>query len=59
MVVEPVASDLVRGRLSFRRGDERYDTAPVLVEESTDRVIARAAELPKSMILQLLTSVRD
>lgn len=59
VVVEPAASDLVRGRLSFRRGEERYDTASVLVEDSAEGVIERAAQLPKAMILQLLASARD
>lgn len=59
VVLEQVAGDLVRGRLSFRYGDQRYDTAPVILEETVARVVQRAAELPKAMVRQLLSSVRD
>ena len=58
VIVEPVARDLVRGRLSFRRGEERYDTAAVLVEETAEGVVRRATELPKAMLRQLLVSAR-
>lgn len=58
VVVEPVAGDLVRGRLSFRLGEERYDTAPVLLEETAARVVQRATELPRAMLHQLLLSAR-
>ena len=58
VMVEPVAADLARGRLSFRLGDERYDTAPVLLEETAASVVQRAAELPDAMLRQLLTSAR-
>ncbi|MFQ5679755.1 MAG: hypothetical protein ACE5HP_09905 [Gemmatimonadota bacterium] len=58
VILEPVSSDLVRGRLSFRSGEERYVTAPVLVEESTAAVIRRAEELPGAMVRQLLASAR-
>ena len=59
VIVEPIARDLVRGRLSFRHGEERYDTAPVLVEETAGSVVQRAMELPKGMLRQLLLSVRS
>lgn len=59
VVLEQVAGDLVRGRLSFRYGEQRYDTAPVILEETVARVVRRAAELPKSMVRQLLSSARD
>lgn len=58
VVVEPVAGDLVRGRLSFRRGTERYDTAPVILEETAARVVQRASELPRAMLLQLFSSAK-
>jgi len=59
VVLEQVAGDLVRGRFSFRYGDQRYDTAPVILEETAARVVQRAAELPKAMLRQLLVSARD
>lgn len=59
VVLEQVAGDLVRGRLSFRYGDQRFDTAPVILEETVARVVQRAEELPKAMVRQLLSSVRD
>ena len=58
VVVEPVAGDLVRGKLSFRSGEERYDTAPVILEETAARVVQRAAELPRAMLRQLFLSAR-
>ena len=58
VIVEPIAADLARGRLSFRLGDERYDTAPVLLEETAASVVRRAGELPDVMLKQLLTAVR-
>lgn len=59
VVLEPMDGDLFRGRLSFRNGEERYDTAPVLVEDSPDGVVRRAGELPRSMLRQFLLSTRD
>lgn len=59
VVVEPVAGDLVRGRLSFRRGEARHDTAPVLLEETAARVVQRATELPRAMLRQLLLSAKS
>lgn len=58
VTLEPITGDLFRGRLSFRRGDERYETAPVLVETSARAVLRRAAELPSAMLRQLLVSAR-
>ena len=58
VILEQVSGDLVRGRLSFRRGEERYDTAPVILEETAARVVRRADELPRAMLLQLLLSAR-
>lgn len=58
VVVEPVSGDLVRGRLSFRSGEERFDTAPVILEETAARVVQRAAELPTAMLRQLFASAR-
>lgn len=58
VVFEPISGDLFRGRLSFRAGEERYDTAPVLVEDSAEGVVRRATELPHSMLRQLLLSAR-
>jgi len=59
VVVERAAGDLFRGRISFRDRATRYDTVPILVEESEAAVVKRATELPRSMLLQLLTSLRD
>ena len=59
VVVERAAGDLYRGRISFRDGATRHDTVPILVEESEAAVVKRATELPRSMLLQLLTSLRD
>lgn len=58
VVLEQMSGDLVRGRLSFRWGEERYDTAPVILEETAARVVQRASELPKAMLLQLLLSAQ-
>ena len=33
VIAEPVAEDLVRGWLSFRLDDEKYDTAPVILKK--------------------------
>ena len=59
VVVERARGDLYRGRVSFRNGATRFDTVPILVEESEAAVVKRATELPRSMLLQLLTSLRD
>ena len=59
VIVEPLSGDFVRGKLSFRCGEERYDTAPVFLEETAARVVQRAGELPKAMLRQLLVSARS
>lgn len=59
VVVERAATDLFRGRISFRDGATRFETVPILVEESESAIVKRATELPRSMLLQLLTSLRD
>lgn len=58
VLVEKISGDLVRGRLSFRLDDIRYDTAPVILEETAARVVQRAGELPKAMLHQLFLSAR-
>ena len=58
VVAEPVAADLVRGWLSFRFDEEKYDTAPVILEETVELVIERAVELPEPMLQQLFGSAR-
>jgi hypothetical protein len=55
---ERTSSELCRGRISFRREDERYDTDAILVEESEKDVLRRAGELHASMLRQLLLSIR-
>ena len=59
MIFESVTREFASGRLSFRRGEERYDTAPVLVESTPTAVVRRATELPHGMLKQLLVSARD
>lgn len=59
VVLEQAAPDLYRGRLSFRRGEERVETAPVIVEDSEEAVVRRATGLPPSMVRQFFLSVRD
>ena len=59
VVLERTSSDLFRGRISFRRDDERYDTDPIVLGETEDAVVERASELPASMLRQLLDSLRD
>jgi len=59
VVFETVTRELVSGRLSFRNGDERYDTAPVLVEDTPAAVVRRATQLPHAMLRQLLVSARN
>ena len=57
-LVEPVSADLAQGRLSFRLGDLRYDTAPILLEDTPAAVVRRAVELPEVMLRQLFISAR-
>lgn len=59
VVLERTAPDLLRGRISFRRDDERHDTDPIVLGETEEALIARAGELPASMLRQLLNSLRD
>lgn len=59
VVLERTSADLFRGRISFRRDDERYDTDPIVLGESEEAVVERATELPASMLRQLLDSLRD
>lgn len=58
VIAEPVAGDLVRGWLSFRLDDEKYDTAPIIMEETVPRVVERAVELPEPMLRQLFAAAR-
>ena len=58
VVAERASSDLCRGRISFRRGEERYDTSAILLEESEEELVQRATELPASTLRQFLTSLR-
>lgn len=58
VVSERTSSELCHGRISFRRGEERYDTDAILVEESENEVLRRAGELPASMLRQFLLSLR-
>jgi len=60
LILERVAQDLWRGRISFRDdAGQRFDTAPVIVEESEAGVLRRGEELPASMLKQLLDSARE
>lgn len=58
VVVERSTSDLCRGRISFRRGEERYDTDAILLEESEEDLVRRATELPASTLRQFLAALR-
>lgn len=57
VLVERAAPDLFRGCISFRREEERFDTEPVLVEETEAALLARAEELPASTLRQFLRSL--
>ena len=59
VVAERPSADLCRGRISFRRGEERHDTSAILLEETEEELVRRAAELPASTLRQFLTSLRD
>ncbi len=59
VLVERTGPGLCKGRLSFRRGEERLDTGSVLVEDTEEAVISRAAELPASMLRQFLAAIRE
>ena len=58
VVLERTSAELYRGRISFRRDEERYDTDPIVLGETEDAVVGRASELPASMLRQLLDSLR-
>ena len=57
VVAERSSADLCRGRISFRRGEERYDTDAILLEESEDDLVRRASELPASTLRQFLSAL--
>jgi hypothetical protein len=57
VVAERSTSDLCRGRISFRRGEERYDTDAILLEESEEDLVRRATELPASTLRQFLAAL--
>ena len=59
VLVERSSSDLCRGRISFRRGEERYDTDSILLEESEDDLVQRASELPASTLRQFLSALQS
>lgn len=59
VVLERTAPDLFRGRISFRRDAERRDTDPIVLGETEEALVARAGELPASMLRQLLDSLRE
>lgn len=54
VTVERTGPDLCRGRLAFRLGDRRFETEPVILEETEAAVVSRAAELPPSTLRQFL-----
>ena len=59
VMLERTSADLFRGRISFRRDEERFDTDPIVLGETEEAVIDRASELPASMLRQLLDSLRS
>jgi hypothetical protein len=59
LITEQAAPDLCRGRISFRRGEDRYDTDAILLEESEQEVAKRASELPASTLRQFLSALRS
>jgi len=58
VVLERTSADLFRGRISFRRAEERFDTHAIVLGETEEAVVRRASELPASMLRQLLDSLR-
>ena len=58
VIADRAAADLWRGRISFRHGEERYDTTAVLLEETENELVQRAAELPASTLRQFLTALQ-
>lgn len=59
VVAERASPDLCRGRVSFRRENERFDTEAVLLEETEEALVRRASELPASTLRQLLRSLKN
>lgn len=59
LLVERAGRELVRGKISFRQGDRRLDTAPIVVEETEEEVIERARDMDETTLRQFLVSVRD
>jgi len=57
VVAERSAPDLFKGRISFRRGEERYDTDAILLEETEEDLVRRATELPASTLRQFLSAL--
>lgn len=57
VIAERSTSELCRGRISFRRGEERYDTDAILLEESEQELVRRATELPASTLRQFLSAL--
>jgi len=57
VVAERSASDLCRGRISFRRGEEQYDTDAILLENTEQELVRRASELPASTLRQFLAAL--
>ncbi|MCE2422986.1 MAG: hypothetical protein J4G03_06720 [Gemmatimonadetes bacterium] len=57
VVVEAVSGGLAQGIISFRLGDERHDTAPVIIESSPSMVLQRAGQLPPPMLEQMLVQL--
>ncbi len=57
VVAERSSADLCRGRISFRRGEERYDTGAILLEESEEDLVRRATALPASTLRQFLAAL--
>lgn len=58
LILERTSAELFHGRISFRCGDERYDTDAIVLGETEAAVIQRASELPASMLHQILDSLR-
>lgn len=59
LLVERSEAGLARGKISFRRDDNRFDTAPVIVEDTEDAVIRRARNMSDRLLRQFLTSARE
>lgn len=59
VLVERTAPKLCRGRISFRSEDRQLDTDAILLEDSEDALMRRAAELPVSTLRQLLHALKE